>query len=276
VTNSIIADLEKGVASWVKPWSGGGVGALPTNAATGRDYNGINIPILWHAALSKGYPSQGWITFKQARGLGATVRAREKGTHFVFTKKLTVKEEDEEKQIAMLRTYTVFNTAQIDGLPDTQQVHNNTGQIIPVDAAALFIAATKADIRIGGDRACYVPALDFICLPPESAFNSREHFLATSLHECGHWTGAKSRLDRDLKSRFNEKAYAAEELIAELNSAFLCAHLGIRGELRHAEYIASWISLLKQDDRAIFTAASKASQAANFLRAFSGEVKESE
>ena len=144
------------------------------------------------------------------------------------------------------------------------------------DRAATFIAATKADIRIGGDRACYIPALDFITLPPETAFKSREHFLATSLHECGHWTGAKSRLDRDLKSRFNEKAYAAEELIAELNAAFLCAHLGIRGELRHAEYISHWLALLKEDDRAIFTAASKASQAANFLRAFSGEVQESE
>jgi antirestriction protein ArdC len=115
---------------------------------------------------------------------------------------------------------------QVEETPDQKQ-----------DKAATFIAATKADIRIGGDRACYIPALDFITLPPESAFKSREHFLATSLHECGHWTGAKSRLDRDLKSRFNEKAYAAEELIAELNSAFLCAHLGIRGELRHAEYI---------------------------------------
>jgi antirestriction protein ArdC len=185
VTNSIIADLEKGVASWVKPWSGGGVGALPTNAATTRNYSGINIPILWHAGLSKGYPSHGWMTFKQAQGLGATVRAGEKGTHVVFTKKLTVKEEDEEKQIAMLRTYTVFNVAQIDGIQlsqDVEQPEPETRQ----DGATAFIAATKADIRIGGDRACYVPALDFICLPPEAAFKSREHFLATALHECGH------------------------------------------------------------------------------------------
>jgi antirestriction protein ArdC len=119
------------------------------------------------------------------------------------------------------------------------------------------------------NRAAYVPTLDFIVLPPESAFRTREHFLATSLHELGHWTGAKPRLDRDLKSRFNEKAYAAEELIAELTAAFLCAHLGIKGELRHAEYIASWISLLKDDNRAIFTASSKASQAADYLRTFS-------
>jgi antirestriction protein ArdC len=268
-TNNIIADLEKGVASWVKPWSGGGVGALPTNAATSRNYSGINIPILWHAGLSKGYPSHGWMTFKQAQGLGATVRAGEKGTHVVFTKKLTVKEEDEEKQRAMLRTYTVFNVAQIDGLQPSQdfkQPEPETRQ----DGVTAFIAATKADIRIGGDRACYVPSLDFICLPPEAAFKSREHFLATALHECGHWSGHKSRLDRDLKSRFNEKAYATEELIAELTAAFLCAHLGITGELRHAEYIASWISLLKDDDRAIFTASSRASQAADYLRAFSG------
>jgi antirestriction protein ArdC len=170
----------------------------------------------------------------------------------------------------------VFNVAQIDGLPasTTGQVEKTPDQ--KRDHVDTFIAATKADIRIGGDRACYVPALDFICLPPESAFKSREHLLVTSLHECGHWTGARSRLDRDLKSRFNEKAYAAEELIAELTAAFLCAHLGITGELRHADYIASWICLLKEDDRAIFTAASKASQAANFLRAFSGEVQESE
>jgi antirestriction protein ArdC len=213
VTNSIIADLEKGVASWAQPWSGGGVGALPTNAATSRNYSGINIPILWRAGLSKGYPSHGWMTFKQAQGLGATVRAGEKGTHVVFTKKLTVREEDEEKQIAMLRTYTVFNVAQIDGLQpsqDSERPEPETRQ----DGVTAFIAATKADIRIGGDRACYVPALDFICLPPEAAFKSREHFLATALHECGHWSGHKSRLDRDLKSGFNEKAYAAEELIA--------------------------------------------------------------
>src|ERR1700680_2323860 len=142
VTNSIIADLEKGVASWVKPWSGGGVGALPANAATRRDYNGINIPILWHAALSKGYPSQCWMTFKQAQGLGATVRAGEKGTHVVFTKKLTVKDEgDEEKQIAMLRTYAVFNIAQIDGLAVEAPVVPDAPAH---ETAEAFIAAIKA------------------------------------------------------------------------------------------------------------------------------------
>jgi antirestriction protein ArdC len=279
VTNSIIADLEKGVASWVKPWKNGNSGGiLPMNAATKRSYNGINIPILWHAQLSRGYPTASWMTYKQALELGAQVRGAERSTHVVFTKQLNVKdtETDAETKIGMLKAYSVFNVAQIDGVPASTigQVEGTPDQ--KQDRAATFIAATKADIRIGGDRACYIPVLDFITLPPETAFKSREHFLATSLHECGHWTGAKSRLDRDLKSRFNEKAYAAEELIAELNAAFLCAHLGIRGELRHAEYISNWLALLKEDDRAIFTAASKASQAANFLRTFSGEVQESE
>src|SRR5206468_285758 len=134
----------------------------------------------------------------------------------------------------MLRTYTVFNVAQIDGLPTEAPTEQSTS---PQDGAMHFIDATKADIRIGGDRACYVPSKDFITLPPEPAFTGREQYLATALHELGHWSGAKHRLDRDLSGRFGTRAYAAEELVAELNAAFLCAHLGIKGELRHAEYI---------------------------------------
>jgi antirestriction protein ArdC len=204
VTNSIIADLEKGVAPWVQPWKNGNTaGILPMNAATERSYNGINIPILWHAQITNGYKTACWMTYRQALEMGGQVRGGEKSTHVVFTKQLNVKdkETDEEKTIGMLKAYSVFNVAQIDGLPasTTGQVEKTPDQ--KEDIVDMFIAATKADIRIGGDRACYIPALDFICLPPESAFKSREHFLATSLHECGHWTGAKLRLDRDLKSR---------------------------------------------------------------------------
>jgi antirestriction protein ArdC len=271
VTADIIKDLEAGSAPWTKPWRNGNTGGiLPMNAATKRSYNGINIPILWHAQITRGYKTASWMTYKQVSELGAQVRGGENSTHIVFTKQLNVKDKvtDEETKIGMLKAFSVFNVAQIDGL----QPFEDIGQSEPEtrqDGVTAFIAATKADIRIGGDKACYVPTLDFICLPPEAAFKSREHFLATALHECGHWSGHKSRLDRDLKSRFNEKAYAAEELIAELTAAFLCAHLGITGELRHADYIASWISLLKEDDRAIFTASSRASQAADYLRAFS-------
>jgi antirestriction protein ArdC len=275
VTNNIVADLEKGVVPWTKPWKDGNTGGImPMNAATKRCYNGVNIPILWHAQLARGYSTASWMTYKQAAEIGGQVRGGEKSTHIVFTKKLTLKdrESEEEKQIGMLKAYSVFNVCQIDGLP--QEVATELPQEQRQDAVTAFIAATKADIRIGGDRACYVPALDFITLPPEGAFNTREHFLATNLHELAHWTGHKSRLDRDLKSRFQEKSYAAEELVAELTAAFLCAHLGIKGELKHAEYIANWLDLLKEDNRAIFTASSRASQAADYLRTFSETVED--
>ncbi len=276
VTASIIKDLEAGVASWVKPWkNGNGGGIMPVNAATNRAYNGVNIPILWHAQQTCGYPAPQWMTYKQAQAAGAQVRGGEKSTHIVYTKKLTVTSElnDEDKQIAMLRVYSVFNVSQIDGLQTAPVKEILNSQ--PADGAMRFVDAIKADIRVGGDRAAYIPSHDFITLPPEQAFTGREHYLATALHELTHWSGAKHRLDRDLNNRFGTKAYAAEELVAELGAAFLCAHLGIQGELKHAEYIATWITLLREDDRAIFTASSKASQAADYLRAFSEPMVES-
>jgi len=188
VTASIVANLEQGVAPWTKPWKNGNTGGImPKNAATKRSYNGVNIPILWHAQLSRGYPTASWMTYKQATEIGGQVKGGEKSTHIVFTKKLTIKnkESEDEKQVGMLKAYSVFNLAQIDGL--TQETAVEVSQEQRQDAVTAFIAATKADIRIGGDRACYVPALDFITVPPESAFKSREHFLATNLHECGHY-----------------------------------------------------------------------------------------
>jgi antirestriction protein ArdC len=275
VTAQIIADLEAGVCPWTKPWKASGGGIMPHNAATKRSYNGINIPILWHAQSTRGYPTASWMTFKQAQALEATVRGGEKGTHIVFTKQLTVKdaEGEEDKKVGMLKAYSVFNVAQIDGLPEEPSQE----PLKVVDGrVADFIKATKAEIQHGGDRACYVPSKDFVLLPNPVAFKTYEHYQATVLHELTHWSGHKGRLDRDLDNRFGTKAYAAEELIAELGAAFLCAHLGIKGELKHSEYIATWIDLLKGDDRAIFTASSKASQAADYLRQFSEPVQQDE
>lgn len=276
VTQSIIAELEQGAAPWVKPWKGGGrIGIMPANAVTGHHYRGINVPILWHAADTHGFPSHAWLTFKQALDKGAHVRKGEKGTQIVFTKQLAVKKddaEDEERQISMLRAFTVFNVAQVEGLdvPDAA-----LGQSPPTAGAAdAFAAATGADIRHGGDRACFVPSLNFVALPHPEMFENEEQYQATKLHELVHWSGHKSRLNRDLNNRFGTQAYAAEELVAELGAAFLCAHLGVQGQLRHAGYIESWLTLLKSDDRAIFTAASKASVAADYLRSFSEKLEE--
>jgi antirestriction protein ArdC len=273
VTKSIIAELEGGTAPWVKPWKAGKrVGIMPANAITGHHYRGINVPILWHAADERGFPTNGWLTFKQALDAGGHVRKGEKGTQIVFTKRISVTDDakEEERQISMMRAFTVFNVAQVEGI----QALAVTPETPPAGTVEIFVTATGADIRHGGDRACYVPSRDFIALPNPSDFASPEHYDATKLHELVHWSGNEKRLKRDLSNRFGTKAYAAEELVAELGAAFLCAHLGIQGQLRHAEYIASWLSLLKEEDRAVFTAASKASAAADYLRSFSEKVEE--
>ena len=278
VTRRIIAEMEAGAVPWLKPWKaqpGNHIGIMPQNAATGRAYHGINIPLLWHAAAAKGYATHAWLTYKQAEALKAQVRKGEKSTTIVFTKRITVKDRDteDEKAISMLKTFPVFNVSQVDGLPDTPVIAD-----VPAEerheTLDAFIAASKADIRHGGDIACYVPSLDFINMPPRRAFKSPEHYYATGLHELAHWTGAKARLDRDLTGRFRTRSYAAEELVAEMAAAFLCAHLNIAGELRHAGYIQNWLELLKEDNRAIFTAASRASQAADYLRTFSESTEE--
>jgi len=280
VTDRIVAELETGAAPWLKPWKtsvANGTSLLPSNAVTGRQYHGINIPILWHQAGERGYPTHQWLTFNQAKEKGANVRKGEKATQVVFTKKLRIKDQEteEEKQISMLRGYFVFNAAQVEGLPVGETtVSPPLDQERRQSRVDAFIAATHADIRHGGNEAAYMPALDYIVMPPFGAFRASEGYYATNLHELGHWSGNESRLDRNLEGRFGTRSYAAEELVAELTSAFLCAHLGITGELRHAGYLSKWVDLLKADDRAIFTAAAKAQQAADYLRAFSEEAND--
>jgi len=273
VTATIIADLEKGVASWTRPWTVKGGSIMPRNYATKRQYNGINICILWDAQIRHDWPSSLWLTYKQAQDIGAQVKGGEKSTRVVFTSKLTVGEGEEEKRIGYLKSFSVFNIAQMEGI-ETPAAAPVLPQKERDDQATRFITSTGADIRHGGDRAYYRPADDYIRLPDTTAFESYEHYLATALHETVHWSGHEKRLKRDLKNRFGTKAYAAEELVAELGAAFLCAHLGVEGQLRHAEYLANWLELLKEDNRAIFTAASKASQAADYLRRFSERMEE--
>jgi antirestriction protein ArdC len=266
VTKKIIADLEKGAVPWVKPWKGGNGGIMPINAATRTGYSGINILILWATREERGYPTPEWMTFKQSCERGGRVRKGEKGTAVVFAKPLTFNEgEDDERKIFMHKVFYVFNVAQIDGL--SKEDVNET--IILDDAASTFIAKIGADIRIGGDVAAFIPSQDFIKMPPVSAFKDVESYYATNFHELGHWSGHETRLKRELTTRFGTEAYAAEELVAELTSAFLCAELGVQGELRHAGYLDHWLKLLRSDPKAIFTASSKASQAAHYLRSFS-------
>lgn len=263
VTASIIAELEQGAAPWVRPWTPG-TPVMPENALTGRAYSGINVVILWMTAQARLYPTNRWLTFQQALEHGACVRKGEKSATVVFVKRVAAKEEEETKGYGVYKTFNVFNVAQVDGLTGSE-----TTLDAPRRPVLPFVGATGAQVQHGHSQAFYSPGHDAICIPNPETFIGEEQYQATLLHELTHWTGHESRLNRDLKHRFGTKAYAAEELVAEMGAAFLCAHLGINGELRHAGYITSWLELLKEDDRAIFTASSKASQAADYLRSFS-------
>ena len=272
VSAKIIAELERGAAPWVKPWSVTPGQNTPQNAVTSRTYSGCNVILLW-LARNRGWVSPRFLTFKQALDAGGHVRKDEHGTRVYFVKQLQVKdgdgEEAENRLVPMLREYTVFNVDQCDGLPDSiragkpMRVRNPDTRDMLADE---FLRSTGADIREGHGEAYYVPSRDFISMPAFNSFKGADHFYNVAFHELTHWTGHKSRLDRDLKTRFGARHYAAEELVAELGAAFLSAEFGFDGDVRNAGYIATWIELLKSDKRAFFTACSKASKAADYLR----------
>jgi antirestriction protein ArdC len=269
ITDRLIAKLEAGTAPWVKGWNAGT--AVPMNAVSNRPYSGINVLLFWLSA-DKGYSRPRYLTYKQAQECGGNVRKGEHGTQIVFFKQLEVEDKatGEEKTIPMLRSYTVFNVDQCDGLPDRIKFGTSAGEANPdtrEELADAFIKATGADFREGAGKPCYVPSRDFITVPAWSDFHSMPEYYAAAFHELVHWTGHKSRLDRDLKGRFDKHAYAAEELVAELGAAFLCAEFGFdNAHDNQAAYLANWLELLKSDKRAIFTAASKAQKAADYMR----------
>lgn len=278
ITDRIIRELEQGRLPWAQPW--GAVKAplgLPKNAATGRAYSGINILILWCAVEERGFTGQNWLTFRQALKVGAHVKKGERGTTLVYADRFIPHREreraaadgDRPEAIPFLKRFTVFNADQIEDLPadlapTPQPIADNL--ILP-QAEALF-RATGADIRIGGNRAFYVPSADYIQVPPPSSFFETINFHRTVCHELGHWSGARHRLDRDLSGNFGSSSYAREELVAEMCGAFVCAALAIVPTVRHADYLGAWLEVLREDNRAIIRAASAASKAADYLLAF--------
>jgi antirestriction protein ArdC len=279
VTNKIIADLERGNLTWLQPWQAGhkaGAVSRPLRAG-GKPYRGVNVLMLWAAAMEKGYSCPLWLTYKQALELGGQVRKGEKGSLVVYANTFTKsgtddKGADVEIEIPFMKGYTVFNAEQIDSLPAhfSATVPPLNSQIEPLDAVERFFADTKATVQHGGNRAFYSPDRDIVQMPKLEAFRDGESYYATLAHEMTHWTRHESRLNRDLgRKRFADAGYAMEELVAEIGAAFLCADLGITPETRedHAAYIASWLKVLKDDKRAIFTAASHAQKAADYLHA---------
>jgi antirestriction protein ArdC len=251
----------------------------------GLPYNGINILMLWGAAIEHGFISPCWMTFKQAKELGAHVRKGERGNPVVYANTITKKEEgadgsEEERTIPFMKGYTVFNVEQIDGLPD--HYYTKPEPVIDpaqrIDHAEAFFAATEADIRHGGNSAHYALGSDHVQMPFFETFREPEAYYATLAHELTHWTRHPRRLDRDFeRKRWGDEGYAREELVAELGAAFLCADLALTPEAGedHAAYIQSWLKVLNNDKRAIFTAAAHAQRAADFLHSLQ-EATESE
>jgi antirestriction protein ArdC len=286
ITDKIIAELEAGRVPWVHPWGTAAAKsslAMPKNAATQRRYSGVNVLILWGAVIERGFSAQSWLTFRQALGLGGNVRKGEKGTTVVYADRFTPNEErrraerdgDEPNAIPFLKRFTVFNTDQCENLPEaltTAPPPIPNGLILP--HAEALIAATGADFRIGGEHAFYSPSLDFIQVPRPEAYFEPINWHRTALHELGHWVGHASRLGRNLSGAFGSALYAKEELVAEMTSAFVCASLGIVPTVRHADYIGSWLEVLRDDDHAIVRAASAASKAADYLLAFRPDSNE--
>jgi len=278
ITNKIIASLEEGSLPWVKGWECQGL-ATPQNPATGNNYNGMNILLLWMEQMANDYPTSRWMTFKQARELGANVIKGEKGTKILFAKPVKFKTEMEnlanggkleevERSYMATKTFTVFNIQQIEGLPEEI---SKVAEVININEdkrnnlLESFIENIGAEVRHGGDNAFFNGTDDFVRMPNFEQFKSSSNYYATTFHELTHWTGHKTRLNRVKGKTFGDEKYAFEELIAELGSAFLCAEKGVQVEMRHEAYIQSWLKALKNDPKFIVQAASKASQAVTFL-----------
>lgn len=279
ITNRIVTAIEEGIAGDFRlPWNRSGASGRPTNVLSRKPYNGINVLALWVAAMHQGYSQPVWGTYRQWQEKGAQVRKGEKASLIVFYKTLTIEREAEgegEAETAerlFARASYVFNADQVEGY-EAADALPETPLFDPIAQAESFAATTGATIQEGGAMACFIPSQDIIRMPDRLRFtgsdtmSAGEAYYATLMHELTHWSGAPARLDRDLKNRFGSEAYAMEELIAELGAAFLCADLGITPDTRpdHASYIANWLTVLKSDKKAIFTAASKAQQAADYL-----------
>jgi len=277
VTNQIMSEMEKGNRPWVRSWD---VALSLPQRVTGETYRGINIILLWNAALNLGYRQPRYMTFKQAQELGSHVRKGEKGHLVVKYGTFTPKDVsataigNEEPKIPYLKGYAVFNVEQIDGLPEEYYLDETMGHIVPEQRIAeleAFVAATGVKIVHHGHKACYCGAEDSIIMPPFETFHSPEDYYSTLLHELAHWTGAKPRLDRRQGKRFGDKDYAFEELVAELAACFAGAILGLRVDVGNsAVYLDNWLKGLKDDKRFFLSACSRAQSAADYLLAFRG------
>jgi antirestriction protein ArdC len=280
ITDLIIRKLEEGVPPWTRPWQTADMGGRPLRHC-GTPYMGINTLYLWALGDAAGYRSRYWMTYRQAGELGGNVRRGESGAVSVYYSSFKKEDthpttgETTSRSVRFLRHYIVFNADQIDGLPD----HFYARPVPAISASPSrrqraidrFFAAIPAKVRHGGNQAYFSPTFDLIQLPNRSAFRSMDHYASTRCHESVHWSGHETRLSRAFGKRFGDKAYAFEELVAEIGAGLCCADLQLPNQLHdgHASYVAHWLGILRGDKTAIIHAAAKAEQAFAYLRGFS-------
>jgi antirestriction protein ArdC len=274
ITAEIVTAIEAGAGDWRMPWHHDGAAVTrPENVSSRKHYRGVNVLALWIAAQARGYTNGLWGTYRQWLAAGAQVRKGERGTTVVLWKQATSGAGDEEDddeashRRVFARAFTVFNVAQVGGhepeaaslLPESERIAH----------AETFLANLGVNTVFGGSEACYLPATDTVHMPNFAQFRDAASFIGVWAHELGHASGSKHRLGRDLSGRFGSAAYAAEECAVEILSGLILADLGIAHHPRpdHAAYVSSWLEILKTDPRAIFTAASKAQQAADWMHA---------
>lgn len=277
VTDTIIKQLEQGTVPWQKPWKGDDnrFFGIPQNFTTGKKYRGINILLLWSSAIGQGFKTQEWASFKQWQEKKEAIRKGEKGSMVVYYDTIEREVDGELKKIPFIKSSVVFNRCQLASY--THEAREETQSALPlvqrIEQVDNFITNTKAIIEHKNNTACYIPSADKINMPVPEAFidtqysTATEGYYSTLLHELTHWTGSKERLNRQGGKKFGDANYAAEELVAELGAAFLCAQFEITEVTKtdHASYIGHWLERLKENNRCIFTASSEASKACDYL-----------
>lgn len=276
ITDAIIAAIERGAGDFIMPWHGRGI-ARPRNALTRSDYHGINIIALWAEAYNRGFATGWWATYRQWQEANGQVRRDERASTIVFFKRLDEDQEEERDEETprmrlVARASRVFNADQVEGWTPPAPVYpHGTAEVIP--SVSALVGASGAKVRLGCSMACYRIASDQIEMPALESFigtptsSPTQAYAATLLHELVHWTGAAHRLDRGFGDSFQKDALAAEELVAEIGAAYLCADLGVSNAPRpdHAAYVGAWLKLLRNDPRAVFTASRLADRAATYL-----------
>jgi len=268
ITDRILEELKKDPGQWIKSWSAAN---RPVNLVTGREYTGCNW--LWLSMMQghEGNDTNEWCTYNQAKeltGLDYPIKKGSKGQPVILYKPQKIATLDKkqnkmkDKVVPLMRVFQVFNRSHIIDLPPREIPNEEENKLEKVE---VFVNHHKLNLKNGFDHACFIPSKDEIHMPYITNFKSTEDYYATLLHEMTHWTGHEKRLDRKLKTSYGTEAYAFEELVAELGAAMLCNHLNIQGKLQHTEYIASWLKVLQNDEKAVLRASAQAQKAFDYI-----------